>query len=212
MIESIQIPDIYDALICLDADLPDKEFFFDFKNIPIICADGAGNRIIDKGIIPDFIVGDLDTLDFDSLPNEVKLIERPDQDSNDFEKSLNFAIENEFKTLLILGLHGGVLEHTLNNWSILIKYMKSISLWIYDKGRIGMPTDRSISIDCVQGEIISLIPQPEVTLTTKNLQWELNKETLRLGQREGARNVALSSNVQFILHKGSVLIFKDYIK
>ena len=208
----IEIPRSFDSIICLNADLPDPDFIVGFDDTPIICADGAANRIIEMGITPDFVVGDLDSIEQDYLLNDIEIIQKPDQDTNDFEKCLTFATDIGFQTLLILGMHGGELEHTLNNWSVLMKYMKKLNLWVYDKERIGFPIDKSFKIDCKKNEIISLIPQPEVKLSTQNFQWNLDNETLTLGSREGARNRANDTSVEIEMHSGSLFVFKEYQK
>lgn len=59
------------------------------------------------------------------------------------------------------------------------------------------------------GEMISIIPQPFVKLSTKNLLWNLNNETLELGSREGARNVATDNYISINILEGSILLFID---
>jgi thiamine pyrophosphokinase len=67
----------------------------------------------------------------------------------------------------------------------------------------------SISIRMKTGinETISLIPQPIAFLKTKNLQWELNNEALELGVREGARNRAISDEIEIKIISGEILLF-----
>ena len=58
-------------------------------------------------------------------------------------------------------------------------------------------------------EIVSLIPQPEATLTTRGLAWPLNQESLTLGVREGARNRSTGERVELEIHSGAVFVFVD---
>ena len=203
---------IFDAIICLDADIPDPSFFHELRDLPVFAADGAGVRLNKLDIEPDYIVGDLDTFDKSRLAGKnisSTVIRMPDQETNDFEKTLKFAQSKQNETLLIVGIHGGVLEHTLNNWSVFMRYAKMMDLCIYDKGRYGIPAFDSISMDLKQNEIISLIPQPKAVLTTHGLKWELNNENIELGYREGARNIAINGEVNIEIHSGSLLIFID---
>ena len=72
----------------------------------IIAADGGANTSFKLGIVPDFIIGD-----FDSVKPKVKkyfadkseLIHIERQDDTDVEKALKFAIEKQYKTVYLLG-------------------------------------------------------------------------------------------------------------
>ncbi len=203
--------DIIDAILCLDAVLPGKEVFSLFKGIPIIAADGASFKLYEKSIIPNYIIGDLDTFLANPLSEKLKMLSEvihlPEQNTNDFEKSLNFCLNKGWKNIFIVGLHGGALEHTLNNWSIIKKFSRILNLCIYDEERYGIPVHNSIKLDSKKDEIISIIPQSFAILTTNGLQWELNCETLELGIREGARNRAKTETVEIILKEGEYLLF-----
>lgn len=198
-----------DAILCLNSKLPNKNIFDKFTNIPIIAADGATNKLIKKGILPDYIIGDLDSCNreyFNSIQPE-NIIHIPSQDLNDFEKNLNFSISKKWKKILIFGFHGGELEHTLNNWSILKKYQTKLSLLIYDSNRYSFPIGiGEYSISSEIDEIISIIPQCKARLSTRGLKWELNNEELELGYREGTRNRALANNFIIKIHSGEVLL------
>ncbi len=202
----------FDALVCLDADLPEREFFDKVKGIPILAADGAAIGLKKLGIEAWKIIGDLDTLktaEANNNFNEDKLIYLPGQETNDFEKTLNYADENGFHNILILGFHGGLLEHALNNWSVFIKFAEKLNLCIYDKGRYAVPISEDVSLNLKKNEIVSIIPQPRIKLTTRGLRWNLKGEILSLGFREGARNVAETGDVSVWISEGEALLFFD---
>ncbi|MES2765198.1 MAG: thiamine diphosphokinase [Bacteroidota bacterium] len=200
----------FDAILCLDGTLPEESFFKAFKNIPVIAADGAAVKLFKKNVFSDMIVGDLDS--FKKLANredflKSEIIQIDEQDTNDFEKALKIIIERGFKNILLLGFHGGELEHTLNNWSVLKRFSKLVNICLFDENRYGISLFKSVEFDVVKNEIISLIPQPRVEITTENLEWPLVKETLELGMREGARNRALGEKVVLKIHSGEILLF-----
>ncbi|MCX7735879.1 MAG: thiamine diphosphokinase [Candidatus Kapabacteria bacterium] len=202
----------FDCIIALDGSLPPIAFFKKMEQIPILAADGAAISLIKKRIRANYVIGDLDTFKsspFSVLFEDNKIIHLPSQELNDFEKTLIFAEENGFKNLMIIGFHGGELEHTLNNWSVLKKYSEKLNLCLLDRNRYGIPLNKSCIFSCKMNEMISLIPQPEVTLTTQNLKWNLKNEKLELGVREGARNVAISDNIKLEIHSGELLLFID---
>ncbi len=200
----------FEAVICLNASLPDIEIFSQFEAIPIIAADGSAEVLFKLNIIPDLIIGDMDSLDLSKIPadynnSNIKIIQ--DQETTDFEKILNYCLNSNLNNLLITGIHGGELEHTLNNLSVYKKYNKVLNLCIFDFDRYGILVDFSISLDTVPDETISLVPFPSVNINTTNLKWSLKSEDLILGKREGARNKALSNNIQLDINSGELFVF-----
>ena len=166
----------FDAAICLNSDLPSLEEFTKLGDLPILAADGAALLLKKIGVTPSLIIGDLDSLSSEARAHfdKEKIISVPDQNTNDFEKTLKYAQSMNYNSVLILGIHGGELEHTLNNWSVFARYSKSMNLAIYDAGRYGISVDKNVHVKVKTGETISLIPQTKTLISTKNLKWELN--------------------------------------
>lgn len=202
----------FDAIICIDGDLPEKRFFEEFLELTLIAADGAANSLISNDIIPKYVVGDLDSVNTQLLTNfsdKIQVIEEEDQDKNDFEKTLVLARSLNLKNLLVVGFHGGELEHTINNLSVFKKFSEEMNLVIYDLKRYGFFINDENILDLNEDEIISLIPQPKVKLNTENLKWNLSNEYLELGKREGARNRTISNQIKISVIEGDVLFFCD---
>lgn len=181
----------FDCVICLDANLPGREFFIEIKVPEIIAADGAALKLYNENIIPDYIIGDLDSisqLKNKDLVEKSKVIHIPEQESNDFEKILKWCIESHKNNILITGIHGGELDHTINNLSVMMRYSEFLNLCIYDNNRYGILIKESIQLKTFSNEIISIIPFFEAVISTKNFVWELNNYKLVFGENEGARN------------------------
>lgn len=203
---------LFDAVICLDANLPNHHFFNWATNVDIIAADGAATKLLDMEVRCDFVIGDIDSFRNDSRFDDFdknKIIKILDQDTNDFEKILRFCLKNDKRNILVVGMHGGELEHTLNNQSVFNRYASMMNLCIYDVGRYGIPIFNSIRFACQKDEIISIIPQPYTKITTKNLEWELCESELYFGKNEGARNRSTSDFVEILLHEGFFMLFID---
>lgn len=202
----------FDAVICLNTINPDIEHIKQLTDIPILAADGAGLYLLKNGIIPNYIIGDLDSFNKDKISNSYpddKLIYLPDQDTNDFEKTLDFARRKNYNNIIVFGIHGGEYEHSLNNWSVLSKYSDIMDIVIYDLGRYGFCISRNTKIETNPDEIISLIPKGFAKITTEGLKWNLIDELLALGIREGARNNALHNEVTLELSTGELFVFLD---
>lgn len=208
----VTIPHRFDAVICLHGSLPSDDVFEHLMERPLIAADGAATQLFERGIIPEFVVGDLDSIRADvrdTLVSMAEFVHQPDQETNDFDKALTFAESMLWKNVLVVGIHGGDLEHTLNNWSVLMRFGQSMHIAVLDRERIAIPMFETFAYEGTEHEIISLIPQPTARLTTRGLHWALNDEHLALGSREGARNRATHPRIEVEVHEGALLFFCD---
>ncbi len=89
----------------------------------IICCDGATERLLDDGIVPDLIVGDMDSLPKRLQQRYAGIIHRDsDQETNDLTKAFKAALEPRPDTIHILGATGRREDHTMANVSLLADY------------------------------------------------------------------------------------------
>ena len=200
----------YDAIVFLNGDLPSKQITDRFVSKKILAADGASSHLFRNNIVPDIIIGDLDSINIDLIASDFdrnKIIQDTNQENTDFEKILIYCIGHDINRILVLGIHGGEIDHTLNNLSIIKKFNKRLDLWIFDSDKYGFLADESFKISAKTNEMISLIPFPAARITTGNLKWNLNNEILELGIRDGARNRATNDEVTVDIHDGSLFCF-----
>ena len=203
-----------DCMLVLQGKAPDPDILCFFPDTYLIATDGAANGLIEIVIEPHIIIGDLDSFDSSHLPENSRsqIIHIPDQEKNDFEKALDYCLDNNLLDIAIFGIHGGDFEHSLNNVSVLWKYVERFSnITIIDsRTRIAIPVFFDmISEEFLPQEILSLIPSPHARLSTQGLQWNLHDEILELSKREGARNICLDKSVQILHHEGRYLFFCD---
>ncbi|MCX6140780.1 MAG: thiamine diphosphokinase [Candidatus Kapabacteria bacterium] len=214
MIELKHTSTPFDAVICLNGAIPPAEQFEMVMDRPLIAADGAAESLYHLGIVPEFVVGDFDSLSTDALSllrDSSELVVDVNQETNDFEKALLFAQSMVWDRVLVLGIHGGDLEHTLNNWSVMMRFGRIMNLVALDRERYGIPVYDSFTYAASPNELLSLIPQPHARISTKGLQWGLVDELLELGTREGARNRAGSGAVEVHIHSGALFFFCDAV-
>ena len=203
-----------DCVIFLQGSTPHPDILSFFTDSPCIATDGAANGLISLGVIPDIIIGDLDSFDPDHLPKHAHsfIIHIPDQEKNDFEKALDYCKKQEYQHILIYGIHGGDFEHSLNNVSVLWKYVDRFQqITIVDsQQRIAIPVFFDmICEELYPSEVISLIPFPHAHISTKGLEWNLENEVLELSKREGARNRSIGKKVSIEHFEGRFLFFCD---
>lgn len=178
----------------------------------VIAADGGALRLLGCGIVPDAVIGDLDSVPpalREKLP-ETEFILRPSQELNDLEKALIYCREKGAERLIILGITGYRTDHTLNNFSVLARYRKHFRMEIHDRyAQIFMVSDE-FEYRGSPGQIISLIPIGKVDgITTYGLKYPLKNDTLEFGSREGLSNVVVQSPVRISVQSGLLIVFAN---
>ena len=199
----------FDVAICLNGEIPDKEVFGLITGIPLIAADGAYNMLNSMDIHPMAIVGDMDSVDCLHDDSKTQFVKVDSQETNDFEKCIQFINGKGYNNVLIIGFTGGLLEHSLNNTSIIMKYSQQYDFTIYHQQRYSFLVENSSEFEVKPDELVSIIPYPIVKLTTHNLKWELRSEFLELGVQEGARNIAVADTFSLDVHTGKCFVFID---
>lgn len=179
--------------------------------IDIIACDGASDFLKVHNILPDVIIGDLDsakpaTLKYFSK-KKVLIKKVYDQNKNDLEKAIIYALSKKYKLINIIGLTGKRLDHTLNNISVLRKFHKKADIRFYENGFTGRIISKKTGLTCNIGDIVSLIPLPKATgITTKGLKYPLKNESLEFGVRSGALNEASLTKVNISIRSGILLL------
>ena len=206
-----------DSIIFLNGKLPRRKIVEHYikKTTYIICADGGANKIKDYSILPNIILGDLDSINrgstkfFSKKSIEIRKIE--DQDTTDFEKSLMYCIENNIKKCLIFGAISRRSDHTLNNFSILKRYYKSLELKLIDSRFEIFFINNSLSFNYKKNKTLSFMAMPYAKgIITNGLKYPLNNEDLEFGVREGTLNESISDKITIQFSEGDLLLFKKH--
>ncbi|MEG1585286.1 MAG: thiamine diphosphokinase [Bacteroidales bacterium] len=202
----------HDCLIVATGAFPESEklLFLLKERIPVIACDGAVNKLMNALIEPDYIVGDLDSVD-ENLQKQLskKVHFNPDQETNDLTKAAEFAYEKGFRAPLIMGATGLREDHTLGNISLLIKYRDMFDEvgMISDYG-IFIPIRHTTTFPCKPGQQISVFALfPYGSITSKGLKYPITERKLPIWW-EGTLNETI--NDQFTLEiegEGNVLVY-----
>lgn len=181
----------------------------------IISADGASKILYRLKIIPDYIIGDLDSISQKALNyfkrKKVHIEKISEQEHNDLEKCINFAVAKRIKDILVIGFSGKRIDHTLNNFSVLKRNFKKSRIRFIDERFEIFFIDKGAKFDYKKGVDLSLLGMPKAEgIETYGLKYVLNKEKLEFGVREGALNEANENVVKIKFHKGDLLVFKEH--
>ena len=180
----------------------------------LICADGGSNSAKKLNLIPDFIIGDLDSSKESTLQyfnKKSKIIRITRQNDTDVEKCLKFAIKNKVGEAVLLGVTGDRLDHTFCNLGIVIKFFDKIKLNIIAENSFLTAYKSTAQLKTLPGETISIYGFDSTTrIISKGLKFPLKNIALPFGQRESTSNVALSNNVNLRITGGVIFVIRDY--
>ncbi|MBF8457371.1 thiamine diphosphokinase [Kaistella sp. G5-32] len=178
----------------------------------IACSDGAFHYLKAKKF-PfeklDFISGDFDSHSGkDENIYEEKFIYTPDQDKTDFQKSLEIIEERGYTKVDVYGGSGGEMDHFLGNLTVAFLFKNNLNITFFDEYGTYFFSPKKLVLENVKGKTISLYPFPVTkSITTKGLQWPLNKGDLEMKKRIGTRNVATEETVSIEFESGDLVVF-----
>ena len=184
----------------------------------IICCDGGSRYLFEEGIIPHYVIGDLDS----SIPEIIKFFENKNvtfkkfetkKDETDMELCIDFAISLKASEIVILGATGSRLDHTLTNINLLIKADDAnVKATIIDKNNQINVTSSSIKIDGRKGDLLSLIPLTTTVegINTIGLEYNLTDATMYIGKSLGVSNVMENETAIVSIKKGYLLVMKSF--
>lgn len=174
----------------------------------IFCTDGAFRYLKNLNIKPDVISGDFDSLELKDFPTDIEIITTPDQNDTDFVKILTIIQEKGFTNIDVFGASGRQQDHFLGNLNAAFRFKNELNIVFYDNYSSYFFAENYTELEGYFGRTISLIPFPECkNITTKGLEFPLNKEDLNLLSRIGTRNKSIDDKVTIEFESGDLVIF-----
>ena len=175
------------------------------KNKFIIAADGGGDRLLDFNILPNKIIGDLDSLS-DKTATDLKnrLVIDKNVEKTDLEKAVDYAIKKGKKKIKIVGWSGGRIDHTIG--ALGLAFIPNVEL-IDDNFTVKTATNLETIIG-EKGTLFSLIGIPEAKVSVEGAKWNLKYQKLKMGGRGLHNEIGDSEKVTIECHSGNLLIFK----
>ena len=145
----------------------------------IICCDGGANAYIDRGNVPDVIIGDGDSLSEENRRKYSHILHYiSDQETNDQTKAVNFLLAQGKRRIAIIGATGKREDHTLGNISLLIDYLRAgADVRTYTDYGIFIPCRGTRTFPSHPGQQVSIINFTAHGLHGKGLVYPLSDFT-----------------------------------
>ncbi len=177
----------------------------------VIAADSGAANALALDIIPDYVIGDFDSIDKKTLSRLKKkgteFVRFPSiKDATDTELAVDFAVSNGAKNITILGgIAGNRIDHVLAN--IFLSEQSNIPIKFIDASSVlWFAKNNEQVIKGAPGDLLSLVPLSQIEgITANGLQYALNNEILKLGKSRGVSNVFVKQEVVIRWTKGRML-------
>ena len=175
----------------------------------IIAVDGSANKLFDLEIIPDVIIGDLDSLQ--NIKNkDIELVKTPDQNKTDFRKTLEWCIEKNILNISIFGISGESEDHFLGNYYTLSDFGEKISWKAFTDFSVISPCMGNKKFESFKGQKVSLFcMKGSSTVNSENLEYPLQSSHLKPSD-DAVRNLSLED--YFIIEStNTILVFQSRV-
>lgn len=165
----------------------------------ILCADGGARHAQTIGVVPDFVVGDMDSLPHPRPKawSRTEYRRDPDENRSDLDKALDFLKGLGRARVFVAGALGGGLDHELVNLSVLEKRAAGRDLVVIGGGAARLLGPGRHRLKLKTGERFSLLAAPSAQVTLTGARYPLKGERLLRGSR-GLGNRSLGRTVLLV--------------
>lgn len=181
----------------------------------VVAADGGSRHCQELGIIPNVLIGDMDSTNPDLVEyweaSGVEVIHfPPDKDQTDLELALLHAQSKGANKIIVYGAIGGRLDMTIGNLMLLTRPdLNSIVKFVCGNEEIRVLQDGNLlTLPGTLGDTVSLIPLSidGAKVTLKGLEYPLTKEILDFGLTRGISNRMVKKQATIHLESGLLAV------
>ncbi len=183
----------------------------------IIAADGGLVHVQALGLVPNLLIGDLDSV----TPEQVRWAEEqgaevrrfsPDKDETDLELALMAAAETGTSRILIVAALGGRLDQTLSNIFLLnLPALANMDVRIDDGQQEVILVRESIDLIGQEGEMVSLLPLSPIVrgITTTGLKYPLEDASMIFYHSRGISNQMTGNKARIEFQSGILICMHE---
>jgi thiamine pyrophosphokinase len=196
--------------------------YLDAQAGTIICLDGAIYDLLSAGIIPDYLLGDFDSVGKEALKRAadlgVKLIYDADQNTTDLEKGLRLVMgmaENaEGVSVKIFRALSGRADHSLYNLGLLKKFHKLFHELNIINGEEIISCHENEELEFV-GEAwdhMAVMGFPSAEVSSHGLRYDMENLALEIGGMQSACNSLAQSKATIKITGCALVVRKVNVK
>lgn len=162
----------------------------------LVAADGGADALTALGLVPEAIIGDLDSLrDPAAWGPPTRVVHLAEQDTTDFEKCL---YATRAPLYLGVGFTGGRVDHLLATLSTMLRQGDRRVVLLDDGEAMAVaPPGRRLTLDLRPGSVVSIYPLiPVRAAWARGLDWPIEGLDLAPGGRISTSNATAAGRVE----------------
>lgn len=175
----------------------------------IIATDGALDFLLDEGVKPHIVVGDMDSIK-NAHHDDIVMVKIADQNSNDLEKALSYCSDHDRLDITVLGAFGLRADHFLTNLYVMNKFSTRLNVTFVDEEQCAFicPKNTTLFLEKAVGKFISLFPMGDRVgpITSTGVEYPLTKECLTLHTRLGTLNRVVNNRATIFCASDNLLV------
>lgn len=180
----------------------------------VVVLDSAMHRVNELGIKVDVLIGDFDhgfePESFKNVQYPLEIVQVKEQDSTDLEKAFMYLIKRGIPSANVVWGTGKRMDHTITNLTSLVKFQDKLKVVILDDYSKVFLLSKDFKKWYPAKSIISLIPIGKVNgITSSNLLYPLENDSLELGYRTGSSNSVLEDGIVSLTYKEGDLLMME---
>jgi len=182
----------------------------------ILCADGGLLQAFNAGLVPDAVIGDMDSLaeagfDRNRLPHDTLWIQSPvEKDQTDTALCMAYALAQGCDEIVIIGGLGGRLDHTLANLQNMVGFShQGITVSLLDQNNIvHIITDQTLTLTPLMDYTVSILSFTPVSsgVTLTGMAYPLINATLTHDFPLGVSNEIIGTHATIQVRHGTLMV------
>lgn len=173
----------------------------------VVAADGGADRLLNAGVTPDLVIGDLDSASPEALRAARQVIRVDSQDDTDCDKLLACLVREGTAAVTLANLEGDLLDHVLGSLGSCLRAPLRVTL-VLRRGLAYVLHPGAFEIPVAPGARVSLLPLiPCDGVSLSGVAWPLPLGPLHLDGRTSVSNRAVDTTLKGTLVRGGALLF-----
>lgn len=172
------------------------------RGVHLVGADGGADAIARAGLVPEAIVGDLDSLaDRPGWEARTRVVHLREQATTDFEKAI---YSTRAPVTIALGMTGGRFDHTLASLHTMARYARERAIVLVGEEDVALALGAGFAFATRPGERVSIHPLTPVRFArSEGLAFPLEGLSMAPGEMTGVSNAATGARVAIEVEAGA---------
>lgn len=175
----------------------------------LLCADGGYNLAMAEGLVPNLVIGDLDSVRPGEILCDVMQLPR-EKDDTDLMAAIKYALNEQFENIVIVGGLGGRLDHTIASLQALAYGLDHGKRILLKDGfsQVCLIENESLRIARQEGMYLSVFAFSDVCtgVSESGVKYPLSGHTLRSSFPLGVSNEFAAEEALVGVESGRLLV------